>query len=203
MAARWPTACAGRRLSPREVVALAHDLAGAIASIHDDGLLHRDIKPSNIAFTSAGQPKLLDFGLAQIFVAARPRAARAHGPGTAASWTIGANLTTVDHLGRFAGTPAYMAPEAMGGDELDTAADLWSFGVVLFECLTGERPFAQRPMDAAGVDWVREIQAHSPECPAALAELVGDLLAADKRRRPASAHVVRTRLLEQATLRVA
>ena len=63
------------RLSPREVVALAHDLAGAIASIHDDGLLHRDIKPSNIAFTSAGQPKLLDFGLAQIFVAARPRAA--------------------------------------------------------------------------------------------------------------------------------
>ncbi len=191
------------RLSPREVVALAHDLAGAIASIHDDGLLHRDIKPSNIAFTSAGQPKLLDFGLAQIFVAARPRAARRHAPGTAASWTIGANLTTVDHLGRFAGTPAYMAPEALGGDELDTAADLWSFGAVLFECLTGERPFAERPLDAPGIDWVREIQAHSPECPAALGELVGDLLAADKRRRPASAHLVRTRLLEQATLRVA
>ena len=91
----------------------------------------------------------------------------------------------MDHLGRFAGTPAYMAPEALGGDELlDTAADLWSFGVVLFECLTGERPFAQRPLDATDIDWVREIQAHAPECPAALGELVGDLLAADKRRRP-------------------
>ena len=82
-----------------------------------------------------------------------------------------------------------MAPEAVGGDELDAAADLWSFGAVLFECLTGERPFAERPMDAADIDWVREIQAHNPECPAALGELVGDLLAADKRRRPASAHL--------------
>ena len=60
------------RMPPGEVSRMAYDLAGAIAHIHDDGLLHRDIKPSNIAFTRDGQPKLLDFGLAQIFVGGAP-----------------------------------------------------------------------------------------------------------------------------------
>jgi serine/threonine protein kinase len=191
------------RMSPDEVVAMAHDLAGAIASIHDDGLLHRDIKPSNIAFTSTGQPKLLDFGLAQIFVAARPRGPKTRGPRTAAQWVVGADVTTVDPFGRFAGTPAYMAPEAVGGQSLDGAADLWSFGVVLFECLTGERPSAAQPAGGAAVDWAREIRARAPDCPPSLGELVADLLATDKRKRPPSAHVVRKRLVEQATLRVA
>jgi hypothetical protein len=190
-------------MAPAEVAAMAYDLAGAIASIHDDGLLHRDIKPSNIAFTSAGQPKLLDFGLAQIFVAARPRAPRSGPADHAATWMTGADLTTVDHLGRFAGTPAYMAPEAVGGEFLDGTADLWSFGVVLFEALTGQRPFAGRPIDTPGIDWGREIHAAAPACPPALSDLVGDLLAPDRRQRPASAHVVRKRLREQATLRVA
>jgi hypothetical protein len=190
-------------MAPAEVAAMAYDLAGAIGSIHDDGLLHRDIKPSNIAFTSGGQPKLLDFGLAQIFVAARPRTPRPGSPRYAAAWMTGADLTTVDHLGRFAGTPAYMAPEAVGGEFLDGAADLWSFGVVLFECLTGERPFVGRPIDTEGVDWQREILTRAPGCPPALSGLVADLLAPDKRKRPASAHVVRMRLGEQTTLRVA
>jgi serine/threonine protein kinase len=191
------------RMAPGEVVVMAHDLAGAIALIHDGGLLHRDIKPSNIAFTRAGQPKLLDFGLAQIFVAAQPREPRPRTVRDPGTWMAGADVTTVDHFGQFAGTPAYMAPEAVGGEFLDGAADLWSFGVVLFECLTGERPFAGRPIDAVGVGWTREIQARAPDCPPELAELVGDLLAPDKRKRPASAHVVRKRLLDQATLRVA
>jgi hypothetical protein len=191
------------KMPPADVVTMAHDLAGAIARLHDDGLLHRDIKPSNIAFTNDGQPKLLDFGLAQIFVAATPAARPSRRAGQPAMWLAGADLTTVDHLGRFAGTPAYMAPEAVGGEDLDAAADLWSFGVVLYECLTGERPFVGRPIDAAGVDWAAEIRARAPECPPSLGTLVGDLLAADRRRRPASAHAVRRRLGEQATLRVA
>lgn len=191
------------RLPPDEVALMADDLAGAIAMIHDAGLLHRDIKPSNIAFTSSGQPKLLDFGLAQIFVAAAPVRAGGRAALDASTWMAGADLTTVDHLGRFAGTPAYMAPEAAGGDSLDGAADLWSFGVVLFECLTGERPFTGRAGDATEADWDREIQARTPGCPQYLSELVAELLSPDKRRRPASARVVRERLLERATLRVA
>jgi hypothetical protein len=190
-------------MPPLDVAGMAHDLAGAIAHIHDDGLLHRDIKPSNIAFTRAGTAKLLDFGLAQIFVSARPVEARTRPAGSAVRWLAGADLTTVDHLGRFAGTPAYMAPEAVGGDVLDGTADLWSFGVVLYECLTGQRPFADRTIDDTSVDWVREIQGRVPECPAPMAHLVADLLAADRRQRPPSAHAVRKRLLDQATLRVA
>jgi hypothetical protein len=186
-----------------EVMTMAYDLAGAIASIHDDGLLHRDIKPSNIAFTSTGRPKLLDFGLAQIFVAARPRARRSSAALPAATWMTGADLTTVDHLGRFAGTPAYMAPEAVGGEFLDGAADLWSFGVVLFECLTGRRPFSGRSIDTPGIDWSGEIHAAAPACPTVLSDLVGDLLARDKRQRPSSARVVQARLRDHATLRVA
>ncbi|MGD9902849.1 MAG: serine/threonine-protein kinase [Vicinamibacterales bacterium] len=191
------------KLPPDAVVTLAHDLAGAVARLHDEGVLHRDIKPSNIAFTSDGQPKLLDFGLAQIFVGASTAPRGRRGTGQAEPWLQGADLTTVDHVGRFAGTPAYMAPEAVGGEDLDATADLWSLGVVLFECLTGERPFVGRPIDATGIDWTGEIRARAPECPSPLAELVGDLLSPDRRHRPSSAHVVRRRLAEQATLRVA
>ena len=174
-------------LPPGEVAAMAYDLAGAIARIHDDGLLHRDIKPSNIAFTTDGQPKLLDFGLAQIFVAARPADSRARTVTSAARWLAGADVTTVDHLGRFAGTPAYMAPEAVGGEVLDGTADLWSFGVVLYECLTGSRPFADRAIEDTGeVDWVREIQARTPDCPSPS----GPAGRRPAGRRPAAAAVV-------------
>jgi len=190
-------------MAPHAVLTMAHDLAGAIARLHDEGLLHRDIKPSNIAFTGDGQPKLLDFGLAEIFVTSTAPSRPPHRSSEPATWLAGADLTTVDHVGRFAGTPAYMAPEAVGGENLDGAADLWSFGVVLFEALTGERPFVGRPIDAAAIDWAADIRARSPECPPSLAALVGDLLAADRRRRPGSAQAVRKRLAEQATLRVA
>jgi serine/threonine protein kinase len=191
-------------MAPADVVGMARDLAGAIALIHDGGLLHRDIKPSNIAFTRTGQPKLLDFGLAQIFVAGQPRESRPRAVGDPATWLAGADNTTVDHFGRFAGTPAYMAPEALGGEFLDGAADLWSFGVVLYECLTGERPAAAAvPVGAGGKGWAREIAARVPGCPPALGEVIGDLLAPDKRQRPPSAHALRNRLFDHATLRVA
>ena len=103
----------------------------------------------------------------------------------------GADLTTADQPGAFAGTPAYMAPEALKGESLDGTSDIWSFGVVLFECLTGQHPFKAQPVQP---DWIREIRSLAPDCPPLLEQLVADLLAADKRKRPTSAHAIRSRL---------
>ena len=138
-------------------------------------------------------------------MAARPADPRARTVTSAARWLAGADVTTVDHLGRFAGTPAYMAPEAVGGEVLDGTADLWSFGVVLFECLTGSRPFADRAVEDTGRGRLgarrsrpgrptarRHWPSWSPTC-----------WRADRRQRPASAQAVRKRLLDHATLRVA
>jgi serine/threonine protein kinase len=177
-------------LTPEETAQLARDLTGALALIHDEGLLHRDIKPSNIAFTRAGRPKLLDFGLAQMFVDRAPTFSAARTPVREPTAASVADLTTVDRLG-VAGTPGYMAPEARAGLSLDGSADLWSFGVVLFECLTGERPFKGRPAEA---DLGPRIEERAPDCPKALRELVADLLALDKRKRPRSARAVLSRL---------
>jgi serine/threonine-protein kinase len=189
------------RLTPAETTCIAAELAGAIGLIHEAGLLHRDIKPSNIAFTGAGQTKLLDFGLAQMYVE-DPSADL--GPTTilidTPAWTSGSDLTTVERMGAFAGTPAYMAPEARRGQALDGGADLWSLGMVLFECLAGERPVAG---SAVEIDAGHEIRTRVPECPAPLSDLVADLLAPDRRKRPKSARVVSGRLRECSTLRVA
>ena len=179
------------RLVPPEVARIAYDLAGAIALIHDAGLLHRDIKPSNIAFTNTGEPKLLDFGLAQMFATGAPENRRRRTSIDAGAWMTGADFTTAFQPGAFAGTRGYMAPEAVTGESLDGTSDMWSFGVVLFESLTGEHPLKGRPMEA---DWIREVQSLVPDCPLLLGQLVADLLATDRRKRPASAHVVRTRL---------
>ena len=189
------------RIAPLDVANLARDLAGAIALIHDAGLLHRDIKPSNIAFTSTGQPKLLDFGLAQISAASGPREGQTRATFDAQTWTAGSDLTTRDRHEGIAGTPAYVAPEALGGQALDGASDLWSLGVVLFECLTGERLLKGRPLDEAHADWERVLLERAPECPPYLASIVADLLASDKRKRP-SARIVRIRLEDGRTLTV-
>ena len=188
------------RLTPGETANLAGALAGALALIHDAGLLHRDIKPSNIAFTSAGEPKLLDFGLAQLFVGESPVARHPRSVADAGSVMTGSELTTVAAVGAFAGTPGYMSPESSSGQSLDGAADLWSLGVVLFECLTGERAFKERSLEA---DWAREVEARAPDCPPHLKALVADLLAADKRKRPKSARAVMARLRDVNTLNVA
>ena len=189
------------RLSPAETVSLARDLAGALASIHDQGLLHRDIKPSNIAFSaSSGVPKLLDFGLAQMFrhrVAPYPE-----DPASAGSLgRIGiSDATTADGIGGIAGTVSYMSPEAIGGQPLDGSTDLWSLGVVLFECLTSERPFKGTPTKT---DLSFRIEESVPECPASLRAVVADLLAIDRRRRPKSAREVLSRLPPAAALETA
>ncbi len=108
----------GRPFTYSEVAAVGGALAGALAYAHSKGVVHRDIKPANIIITSQGLVKITDFGVARL---------------------ESSNLTTT---GQFIGTPNYMSPEQVTGAVVDGRSDLFSLGVVLFELLTGVRPFA-------------------------------------------------------------
>jgi serine/threonine protein kinase/WD40 repeat protein len=107
-----------------EALSVALKIAEAVAAAHENGAIHRDLKPSNIKITPEGKVKVLDFGLAK----AAPLA--------------GADpQNRVTKPGRVVGTPAYMSPEQARGKSADRRADIWSFGSVLYEMLTGRLPF--------------------------------------------------------------
>ena len=111
-----------------EALSIGRQIARALEAAHDRGIIHRDLKPSNIKLRPDGAVKLLDFGLAKAVDPLRP----GHGP---------EESTLTDGPGPRIGTPAYMAPEQARGLAVDRRADVWSFGCVLFEMLTGQRPF--------------------------------------------------------------
>ena len=115
----------GHRPSPWEVAELCFTVADALQHAHEHGVIHRDLKPSNIMIDEAGKPHLMDFGLAKR--------------------EVGEITMTVD--GQILGTPAYMSPEQAGGQGhwTDRRTDIYSFGVILFELLTGELPFRGNP----------------------------------------------------------
>jgi serine/threonine protein kinase len=188
-------------LAVAEAVRVARETAEGLAAAHAAGLIHRDIKPSNLwleHFTPPGQPqqpspdtadparalfrvKVLDFGLAR----------------------AGAADRELSSSGTVLGTPAYMAPEQADGQELDARADLFSLGCVLYEMLTGKRPFA----GSSNLQLFQQLATHhppaphtlQPHIPTELSNLVVQLLAKEPARRPASTDEVveRLRNLEQ------
>ena len=123
------------RLSIHETVSLTREVAEALAAAHAKGIVHRDIKPSNIIVTPAGHVKVVDFGLA------RESAAIRGDESGAVSGYESARDDDPTEPGVRVGTPRYMSPEQALGQPLDARTDLFSLGVVLFECLTGELPF--------------------------------------------------------------
>jgi serine/threonine protein kinase len=118
-----------RPMGLAQFFAIAIPVADAMATAHQRGITHRDLKPANIMVTAEGRPKILDFGLAKAFGDGGP--AR---PDDAAT-----QPATAD--GIIVGTTAYMSPEQAEGKAVDGRSDLFSLGVVLYEMLTGERPF--------------------------------------------------------------
>lgn len=132
------------KLKPRQAATLVRKLALALAEAHSHNIVHRDVKPGNIMIDKKGQPMLMDFGLAR---------------------STHANDVQLTQSGMAVGTPAYMAPEQACGNskQVGPHVDLFSLGVVLFELLTGQRPFSGTPDEVIGKIASEAVVAPSPK----------------------------------------
>src|ERR1700738_2505089 len=130
-------------LSFDEALPIIRQLIDGIEAAHERNIVHRDLKPANIKITPDGVVKILDFGLAK---AMEPPPLQDGSPENSPTLTIGAT-----QAGAILGTAAYMAPEQAKGKAADKRSDIWSFGVILYEVLTGKRLFAgDTPVEILG-----------------------------------------------------
>ncbi|MGC5009881.1 serine/threonine-protein kinase [Streptosporangium sp. DT93] len=153
------------RLTPEITLDVVHQTARALHAAHSGGIIHRDIKPGNILVTEAGVIKITDFGIARVLEAA-----------------------PVTQTGMLMGTVQYVSPEQVSGDPLTPATDIYSLGVVAYECLAGRAPFVADTQVAVALMHIGEPPPPLPgDVPPMVRDLVTACLSKDPRRRPAGA----------------
>jgi serine/threonine-protein kinase len=137
--ARFEREAKAKGLMPLDdALSIARQISEALEAAHKSGVIHRDLKPANIKLTPDGRVKVLDFGLAKALDSGAGGAAQGD---LSLSPTLTAQMTSA---GMILGTAAYMSPEQAKGEEADKRSDIWSFGVVLWEMLVGQKTFAQK-----------------------------------------------------------
>src|SRR5215467_4814370 len=162
----------GRSIPVQEALLIARQIAEALEAAHEKGIIHRDLKPANIKVTPAGTVKVLDFGLAKALA--------------------GDSLTDLSQVpagsedGLIVGTPAYMSPEQARGQPVTKQTDIWAFGCVLYELLTGKQAFHGETLTdtiVAVLELEPDGQALAPTTPTAVRALLRRCLQKDKDRR--------------------
>jgi eukaryotic-like serine/threonine-protein kinase len=178
------------RLPLEEALAIGHQIAQALEAAHEQGIVHRDLKPANIKLRPDGTVKVLDFGLA-----------KGLGPPSDADHAsrVTETRSAMTRLGAVVGTAGYMSPEQARGEAVDRGTDIWAFGVVLFEALSGSRAFAAGTTTEtlaavlrADPDWSRL----PPDVPQSLRRVLRRCLTRERRRRLADIRDARLEIEE-------